>query len=123
MPRRIGANNWERNVHNDFGHIQRADDHVQCRFLVGNDASLLIEGFVTANGAAFQMETRRKVSRGQAAGAIDTHYHFDHSCGNSFYGANNIQLGGHAEVAKRIMESYRPTPRMPNTAVLARRRH
>jgi glyoxylase-like metal-dependent hydrolase (beta-lactamase superfamily II) len=77
-------------------------------FVHGKDAALLLEGFVTANGAAFQMQALRKVTQVPAAGALDTHYHFDHSCGNSFYGANGIQLWGHASVGKRITESYEP---------------
>src|SRR5215469_15433444 len=63
-------------------------------FLFGKDAALLVEGFVTAAGAAFQMDTLRKVSQAPAAGALDTHYHYDHSLGNAFYGANGINYGG-----------------------------
>ncbi|MFI5104428.1 MAG: hypothetical protein ACHP79_05855, partial [Terriglobales bacterium] len=50
-------------------------------FLVGKDAALLIEGFTTAGGAAFQMEALRMVSQVPVKGALDTHYHFDHSMG------------------------------------------
>ena len=77
-------------------------------FLFGKDAALLVEGFVSAPVAAFQMDILRKVSQVPATGALDTHYHFDHSTGNSFYGANGVQLWGHAEVAKRITQSYAP---------------
>jgi cyclase len=75
-------------------------------FLVGKDAALLIEGFGSPQGAAFQMDALRKVTQVPAAGAVDTHYHYDHSMGNSFYGANGIPLWGHAEVSKRIFDSY-----------------
>ncbi len=61
-------------------------------FLVGKDAGLLIEGFVSAPGAEFQMEAMRKISQIPAAGALDTHYHFDHCSKNSYYGANRIHL-------------------------------
>lgn len=44
-------------------------------FVAGKDAALLVEGFVTAIGAAFQMQSLRKVSQVPAAGALDTHYH------------------------------------------------
>jgi glyoxylase-like metal-dependent hydrolase (beta-lactamase superfamily II) len=77
-------------------------------FLVGKDAALLVEGYASAQGAAFQMDALRKVSQVPAAGALDTHYHFDHSFGNSFYGANGIPLWAHADVPKRIFESYVP---------------
>ncbi|MGZ4839782.1 MAG: hypothetical protein ACXVZR_14625, partial [Terriglobales bacterium] len=55
-------------------------------FLVGKDAALLIEGFTTPAGASFQMDALRLVSAVPVKGALDTHYHFDHSMGNSFYG-------------------------------------
>lgn len=88
-------------------------------FLFGKEAALLVEGFVTPAGAKFQMETFQKVAQVPAAGALDTHYHFDHSLGNSFYGANGIQLWGHAAVGKRITESYAPLQSAEKTAVLA----
>ena len=55
-------------------------------FLVGKDAALLIEGFVSPAGASFQYETLRTLNQGPLMGALDTHYHFDHTIGNSFYG-------------------------------------
>ena len=75
-------------------------------FLVGKDAGLLLEAYGSAPGAAFQMDTYRKVTKVPAPNALLTHYHFDHSTGSAFYGANGIQLWGHAAVPKRIMESY-----------------
>ena len=75
-------------------------------FLAGKDAALLVEGFVSPAGAAFQHETLRSVSKAPVMGAIDTHYHFDHSTGNSYYGANGIALWAHANTSRRIFESY-----------------
>ena len=75
-------------------------------FLAGKDAALLIEGFVSPAGAAFQHETLRSVSKAPIMGAIDTHYHFDHSTGNSYYGANGIALWAHADTSRRIFETY-----------------
>jgi cyclase len=88
-------------------------------FLFGKDGALLIEGFVTPAGAAFQLDTFHKVAQVPIVGALDTHYHFDHCLGNSFYGGNGIQLWGHAAVAKRITESYLPMQGADRTAVLA----
>ena len=87
-------------------------------FLYGKESALLIEGFVSTAGAAFQMEALRKVTQAPVAGALDTHYHFDHSMGNAFYGANGIPLWGHASVAKRIAESYGPLQGADKAAVL-----
>ena len=88
-------------------------------FIAGKDAALLIEGFTTAGGAAFQMEALRMVSQVPVKGALDTHYHFDHSMGNAHYGANNIPLWAHASAAKRIVDSYTPLQGADKDAVLA----
>ena len=75
-------------------------------FLVGKDSALMIEGFGSAAGAAFQMDALRIVSQVPVKGALDTHYHFDHSMGNGFYSGNGIPLWAHANTAKRIVETY-----------------
>jgi cyclase len=75
-------------------------------FLVGKDGALLIEGFISVAGAGFQMDALRMVSQVPVKGALDTHYHFDHSMGNAFFGANGIPLWAHTNTAKRIVESY-----------------
>lgn len=77
-------------------------------FLVGRDSALLVEGFTTTAGAAFQMDALRMVSQVPVKAALDTHYHFDHSMGNSFYGVNGVPLWAHASAAKRIMDNYSP---------------
>src|SRR6266849_3442289 len=87
-------------------------------FLTGKDSALLIEGFTTAAGAAFQMDALRMVSQVPVKGALDTHYHFDHSMGNSFYGANGVQLWAHASAAKRIVDNYSPLQGADKDAVL-----
>ena len=87
-------------------------------FLVGKDSALLLEGFATSGGAALQMETLRTVSQVPVKGALDTHYHFDHSMGNAFYGANGVPLWAHASVAQRIVESYAPLQGADKAAVL-----
>src|SRR6202521_1690477 len=77
-------------------------------FLVGKDSALLLEGFISAAGASFQMDALRMVSQVPVKGALDTHYHFDHSMGNAFYGANSVPLWAHVATAKRIVENYSP---------------
>ena len=86
-------------------------------FLYGKDAALLIEGFVSPAGAAFQHETLRSLSKAPIMGALDTHYHFDHSMGNAYYGANGIALWAHAATAKRIWESYAAMQGVDRSAV------
>jgi cyclase len=75
-------------------------------FLAGKDGALLIEGFISVAGAAFQMDALRMVSQVPVKSGLDTHYHYDHSTGNAFFGANGIPLWAHASTAKRIVESY-----------------
>jgi glyoxylase-like metal-dependent hydrolase (beta-lactamase superfamily II) len=87
-------------------------------FLAGKDAALLIEGFTTPAGAAFQIDALRMVSQVPVKGALDTHYHFDHSMGNAFYGANGVALWAHAAAAKRIVDSYFPLQGADKEAVL-----
>ena len=87
-------------------------------FLVGKDSALLIEGFVSAAGAAFQHQTLQSVSKVPLMGALETHYHFDHSMGNSYYGANGIALWAHANVSKRIIENYAALQGMDKSAII-----
>ena len=86
--------------------------------LVGKDSALLVEGFVSPAGAAFQYETLRSISKGPIMGALDTHYHYDHSSGNSFYGANGIPVWAHASTAKRIIASYTSLQGQDKAAVI-----
>ena len=75
-------------------------------FLVGRDAALLIEGFQTPIGAAFQMDALRMVTQVPVRAAIDSHFHFDHSLGNSYYGGHGVPVWAHGKVASRMMERY-----------------
>jgi glyoxylase-like metal-dependent hydrolase (beta-lactamase superfamily II) len=88
-------------------------------FLVGKDAALLLEGFASPGGASFQHETLRSITQVPVKAAIDTHYHYDHSLGNAFYGANGIPLWAHASTAKRINDSYSPLQGADKTVALA----
>jgi glyoxylase-like metal-dependent hydrolase (beta-lactamase superfamily II) len=87
-------------------------------FLAGKDSALLLEGFTTPAGASFQLDALRMVSQVTVKAALDTHYHFDHSMGNSFYGANGVQLWAHATTAKRIVDNYSPLQGADKEAVL-----
>jgi glyoxylase-like metal-dependent hydrolase (beta-lactamase superfamily II) len=91
---------------------------VQRGFLVGKEAAFLIEGFNSPSGASFQVDALRMVSQVPVKGALDTHYHFDHSMGNSFYGAHGVPLWAHATTAKRIVDSYAPLPGAEKETVL-----
>src|SRR6267142_1267326 len=87
-------------------------------FLAGKDAALLLEGFASPAGAAFQLDALRIVSQVPVKGALDTHYHFDHSMGNAFYGAHGVPIWAHAAAARRMVESYAPMQGADKEAVL-----
>lgn len=92
-------------------------------FLVGKDSAVLLEGFGSPTGAAFQMETLRSLTKVPVQAALDTHYHFDHCLGNAFYGANGIPLWAHARAAKRITESYAPLQGVEKSQAVAAYEH
>jgi glyoxylase-like metal-dependent hydrolase (beta-lactamase superfamily II) len=87
-------------------------------FLAGKDAALLLEGYAGPAGASFQMDALRMVTQVPVKGALDTHYHFDHSMGNSFYGGNGVPLWAHATTAKRIVDNYAPLQALDKAAAL-----
>ncbi len=87
-------------------------------FIVGKDAALLIEGHLAPAGAAFEHEALRMVSKVPVRAALDTHYHLDHSLGNSFYGAHDIPVWGHQRCAPLMMERYASLQGQDKSALL-----
>ncbi len=75
-------------------------------FIAGKDAALIIEGHRVPAGAAFEHEALRMVSKVPVQAAIDTHYHFDHSMGNAFYGAQGFPIWAHARTGPLMVERY-----------------
>ncbi len=53
--------------------------------IAGKDGVLLIEGFVSAEGAAWQHRMAKELTGKNPTHAVITHYHFDHSNGLSGY--------------------------------------
>jgi cyclase len=74
--------------------------------LVGRDAALVIEGFQTPEGATFQLDALRMITKVPLRAAIDTHFHFDHTMGNSAYAATGAPIWAHAKAPKRMVERY-----------------
>ncbi|HTC62571.1 MAG TPA: MBL fold metallo-hydrolase [Candidatus Saccharimonadales bacterium] len=75
-------------------------------FLIGRDSAIMLEGFQTTLGSAFQLETLRSVTQIPIRAAINTHWHFDHTLGNSVYGGAGIPIWAHADVPARIAAYY-----------------
>jgi glyoxylase-like metal-dependent hydrolase (beta-lactamase superfamily II) len=74
--------------------------------LAGRDGALLIEGFQTTIGSSFQLEALRMVTQAPIRAAINTHWHFDHSLGNSVYAGAGTPIWAHKDAASRMMEHY-----------------
>jgi glyoxylase-like metal-dependent hydrolase (beta-lactamase superfamily II) len=77
-------------------------------FIVGTEAALLIEGFRSPAGASFQFDALRQVSKVPVRAALDTHFHFDHTLGNSFYGVQGIAIWAHDKTATLMVNKYGP---------------
>jgi len=77
-------------------------------FIVGTEGALLIEGFRSPAGASFQFAALRQVSEVPVRAALDTHYHFDHTLGNAFYGAQGIPIWAHEKTAPLMVKVYGP---------------
>jgi glyoxylase-like metal-dependent hydrolase (beta-lactamase superfamily II) len=75
-------------------------------FLIGRDAAIMVEGFQTTTGAAFQLDALRTITQLPVRAAINTHWHFDHTLGNSVYGGAGIPIWAHADAASRMAAVY-----------------
>lgn len=75
-------------------------------FVIGRDAAVMIEGFQTTTGSAFQLDTLRSVTQLPVRAALNTHWHFDHTLGNSVYGGASIPVWAHVEVPARMTSYY-----------------
>jgi cyclase len=74
--------------------------------LIGRDAAMMIEGFQTPIAAQFQLDTLRTLTQLPVHGALNTHWHFDHTLGNSVYGGAGIPIWAHADVPARMAAIY-----------------
>jgi len=74
--------------------------------LIGRDAAIMLEGFQSTLGSAFQLETLRSLTQLPVRAAINTHWHFDHTLGNSVYGGAGIPIWAHADVPARMAAYY-----------------
>ena len=75
-------------------------------FLIGRDAALMVEGFQTTIGAQFQLDTLRSVTQVPIRAALNTHWHFDHTLGNSVYGGQGVSIWAHADAPARMAAYY-----------------
>jgi len=74
--------------------------------IAGRDAVLIVEGHMQPAGAALEIEAARLVSKAPIRGAVDTHFHLDHSFGNLEYAAHRIPILAHEKVTSLMQEHY-----------------
>ena len=88
-------------------------------FIFGTEGALLFEGHHQPAGAQLELEALRMVSKAPVRGALDSHYHFDHSLGNAFYGAQGFPIWAHAKTAPLMAERYAAIQGQDKTAAFA----
>ncbi len=74
--------------------------------IVGRSAVLIVEGHMQPAGAALEIEVARMVSKAAVRGAVDTHFHLDHSFGNLAYAEQRIPILAHDQVTPLMKERY-----------------
>jgi len=74
--------------------------------IAGRDAVLIVEGHMQPAGAALEIEAARLISKAAIRGAVNTHYHFDHTFGNLGYAEQRIPILAHEKVGSLMKERY-----------------
>lgn len=87
--------------------------------LAGREAVLLIEGHMQPAAAALEIEAARAISKAPIRGAIDTHFHLDHSFGNLAYAEARIPILAHERVGPLMKERYGASKGVNHAAVFA----
>jgi len=74
--------------------------------IAGRNAVLIVEGHMQPAGAALEIEVARMVSKAPVRGAVDTHFHLDHTFGNLAYAEQRIPILAHEKVTPLMKEQY-----------------
>ena len=86
--------------------------------LVGRNAALLIEGHFQPAGAMMEIEGARLLTKRPIRAAIDTHFHLDHSFGNSGYARAGVPIIAHAQAPALMKDRYARLKGVDKTPVL-----
>ncbi|MBK5294492.1 MAG: MBL fold metallo-hydrolase [Acidobacteriia bacterium] len=93
-----------------YGTIAEASKGLQCGsnggVIAGRNAVLIVEGHMQPAGAALEIEVARMVSKAPVRGAVNTHFHYDHTFGNFGYAEQHISILAHEKVAPLMKEQY-----------------
>jgi glyoxylase-like metal-dependent hydrolase (beta-lactamase superfamily II) len=74
--------------------------------LVGKDAVLVVEGHMRPAGAALELEAAGMISDRPVRGAVNTHFHLDHTFGNSTYADRKVPIIAHEKTAGLMKLQY-----------------
>jgi glyoxylase-like metal-dependent hydrolase (beta-lactamase superfamily II) len=74
--------------------------------IAGRTATLIVEGHFQPQGAELELEVARKVSNAPIRAAVNTHYHFDHTFGNSAYANQGIPIIAHDRTVSLMKDKY-----------------
>jgi glyoxylase-like metal-dependent hydrolase (beta-lactamase superfamily II) len=86
--------------------------------IAGRDAVLIVEGHFQPAGAELEIEAARRVSRAPIVGAVNTHFHLDHTFGNAGYARQNVRIFGHERVGPLIRDRFEVLKNMDRKAFL-----
>jgi cyclase len=87
--------------------------------VAGRDATLIIEGHFFPEGAELEIEVARMVSKAPIRAAVNTHYHLDHTFGNSAYQQTNIPIIAHERAPALMKENYAALQHVDKKPLLA----
>lgn len=74
--------------------------------LVGRERTLLVEGHFQPAGAALEIEAAGMLSKAPILGAVNTHFHLDHTFGNQAYAERRIPIIAHASAPPLMKKQY-----------------
>jgi glyoxylase-like metal-dependent hydrolase (beta-lactamase superfamily II) len=86
--------------------------------LAGRDAVLLVEGHMQPAGAQFELELAKLVSNRPIRGAVNTHFHPDHSFGDSAYVAAKVPVIAQDTAPALIKSKYEALKTADRAALL-----
>jgi len=74
--------------------------------LVGRERTLLVEGHFQPAGAALEIEAAGMLSKAPILGAVNTHFHLDHTFGNQRYADRRIPIMAHQSAPALMKKQY-----------------
>ena len=87
--------------------------------IAGRESVLIVEGHMEPAGAALEIEAARTVSKAPIRGAVDTHFHLDHTFGNLAFAQQHIPILAHEKVKPLMQEQYAARKATDKSSLLA----